>query len=74
MELMAQLIGELWHQPSDEIEPSWDYAGIVQDAEAFLMLALLIAEDSEPPRWKATTDYPEFAALHKSAESGPVDD
>ena len=40
-----------YHQPSDEYDPSWDFAGGVEDLKFLAQLAWRIAEQDEMPRY-----------------------
>lgn len=73
LRLNAEMFAQNMHKVSDEVGADWDYAGVVEDAQALLMLTMLASESTAPPRWKVTTAYPEFAALNVFAsDSLPV--
>ncbi|MEW6743821.1 MAG: M28 family peptidase [Planctomycetota bacterium] len=56
----AEWIATHYHRPSDEVDPNWDYAGLVQDAQLAFLVGWHVAETAAPPAW-----YPgdEFASL-----------
>jgi Zn-dependent M28 family amino/carboxypeptidase len=47
----AEWIAETYHQPSDEIDDSWNLEGAVEDAELALELAVRIANADQMPTW-----------------------
>ena len=53
-----------YHQPSDELRPSWNFEGLVDDARFGFFAALEIAEAEDAPEWVAGD---EFEAARKSA-------
>ncbi|MGH8854165.1 MAG: M28 family peptidase [Telluria sp.] len=42
-----------YHQVSDEYDPSWDLAGMVQQAQFTLNLGRMVADTPKAPAWKA---------------------
>jgi hypothetical protein len=44
-------IDENYHRPSDEVEESWNYDGLVDDARLALRLGLAVANADEMPTW-----------------------
>jgi hypothetical protein len=46
-----------YHQPSDEIDPAWDWSGAVQDAQLLLVAGMRIANSPELPRWSAGDEF-----------------
>jgi len=42
-----------YHQPSDEYDPNWDLAGMVQQAQFTLNLGRAVADTPKAPQWKA---------------------
>ncbi|HEV7669686.1 MAG TPA: M20/M25/M40 family metallo-hydrolase [Thermoanaerobaculia bacterium] len=53
-----------YHQPSDEIEPDWNYDGMIEDARLGFYAALWIANQDAMPTW---TPGDEFEAARKQA-------
>lgn len=46
-----------YHQPADELDESWDFAGILQDARIFFRTGLALAEDERRPNWLLDAEY-----------------
>jgi Zn-dependent M28 family amino/carboxypeptidase len=42
---------EKYHQPSDELEDSWSFEGMVEDARLGFYCGLIVAEAAEMPSW-----------------------
>ncbi|MFP3940612.1 MAG: M28 family peptidase [Thermoanaerobaculia bacterium] len=55
---------EHYHQPSDELEGSWSWEGMIQDARLGFYAGLIAAEADELPRW---TPGDEFEAAREEA-------
>jgi Zn-dependent M28 family amino/carboxypeptidase len=53
-----------YHQPSDELRPTWDFSGAVEDAQLYFYLGLKVANANEMPAWKPGD---EFEAARKKA-------
>jgi Zn-dependent M28 family amino/carboxypeptidase len=53
-----------YHQPSDELRPTWDFSGAVEDAQLFFYLGLKVANANAMPTWKPGD---EFEAARKKA-------
>jgi Zn-dependent M28 family amino/carboxypeptidase len=53
-----------YHQPSDELEGTWTFNGMVEDAKLGFYSGWLIAQAEEMPRWNAGD---EFEAARKKA-------
>jgi Zn-dependent M28 family amino/carboxypeptidase len=58
-----------YHQPSDEVSPTWDLAGAVQDARLYFALGLAVAQAKGLPAWVAGD---EFEAAGKAVRSAVV--
>ncbi len=56
-----------YHQPSDELNDSWNFDGMVQDAQANFLVGLRIGNADEMPTWKAGDEF-EAARLQSLAE------
>jgi Zn-dependent M28 family amino/carboxypeptidase len=54
----------VYHQPSDELNDSWDFAGAVEDAQLAFYLGCRIANAGAMPRWNPGD---EFEAARKKA-------
>ena len=46
-----------YHKPSDEYDPKWDMSIAVKDANAFLEIAVRVANDDKWPEWKPGTEF-----------------
>jgi Zn-dependent M28 family amino/carboxypeptidase len=46
-----------YHQPTDEIDPTWDLGGAVEDLRVLFRLALQIANGEQWPEWKPGTEF-----------------
>jgi Zn-dependent M28 family amino/carboxypeptidase len=53
-----------YHQPSDKLDDSWNFDGMIQDAQLDMLSAWLIAQAPSMPTWKPGD---EFEATRKSA-------
>jgi Zn-dependent M28 family amino/carboxypeptidase len=51
-----------YHQPSDQFDASWDFAGAIEDLKLLAQLAWRVAADPEAPRYH---DGDQFAAVRK---------
>jgi Zn-dependent M28 family amino/carboxypeptidase len=60
-EAEGERIGKLkaahYHTTDDEIDPSWSFAGTLQDALTVGSLAARVADDEEMPRWKPGSEF-----------------
>lgn len=46
-----------YHQPSDEFDASWNYEGMVEDAQLGFYTALAVAESSVAPAWNPGDEF-----------------
>jgi Zn-dependent M28 family amino/carboxypeptidase len=46
-----------YHQPSDEVDPNWDWSGAVQDAQLLLVTGVRIANARGLPSWNAGDEF-----------------
>jgi Zn-dependent M28 family amino/carboxypeptidase len=46
-----------YHQPSDELDASWDLSGAVEDAALAFWVGAAAAEADEMPRWRAGDEF-----------------
>jgi Zn-dependent M28 family amino/carboxypeptidase len=53
-----------YHQPGDKLESSWNFDGMIEDAQLDMLSAWVIAEDDALPSWKPGD---EFAAARQHA-------
>ncbi len=54
---MEQLMSTQTHAPSDEILPSWDLSGALEEAQFVFRLGLHAAEMREPFRWTVDSEF-----------------
>lgn len=61
-----------YHQPSDELEPDWDFDGMIQDALLGFYAGLIIADDEAIPMYNPGDEFEAArkAALAEAAEAG----
>ncbi|MFH0946909.1 MAG: M28 family peptidase [Planctomycetota bacterium] len=50
-ERMLEWISQRYHQPCDELDETWDFEGLVEDARLAFFLGLEVAGANEPPGW-----------------------
>ena len=55
--IVADYNARRYHQPGDEFDPAWTFAGTVQEATAAYDVGLHIANGSLWPTWNADSDY-----------------
>ena len=55
----------MYHQPADEFDPSWDFTGMVRDAELLHAVGLRLANSCEWPNWSQDSEF--RAARERSA-------
>lgn len=58
-----------YHQPSDELTPDWNFAGMVQDARFGFHAGLIVANDDALPQWNVGNEF-EAARLAALAAAG----
>lgn len=58
-----------YHQPSDKLDDSWNFDGMIQDAQLYMLTGWLIAQADALPTWKPGD---EFAAARKRALADPA--
>jgi Zn-dependent M28 family amino/carboxypeptidase len=56
-----------YHQPSDELTPQWDFAGMVEDAKLAYELVRQVANESRLPAWYSGD---EFAEVRRKSQAG----
>ena len=62
-----------YHQPSDKLDDSWNFDGMIQDAQLDMLAGWLIAEAPAMPVWKAGDEF-EAARKRALAELGTHQD
>jgi len=63
-QLVETYIEKNYHQPSDEVQPDWDYRGAEQQTEFNFLIGYFAANQQEMPRWNPGD---EFEAARKKA-------
>lgn len=58
-----------YHQPPDEFDPEWDYAGAMEDVNAYYALGQRLAYGREWPTWRENSEF--RAAREASAKARP---
>ncbi|MDH3427402.1 MAG: M28 family peptidase, partial [Gemmatimonadota bacterium] len=48
---------ERYHQPSDEIDDTWDLGGAVQDLQLFFMVGWQLASGDHWPNWREGNEF-----------------
>jgi Zn-dependent M28 family amino/carboxypeptidase len=46
-----------YHQPSDEVDPTWDLSGAVQDVQLLFELGYEVANGDKFPEWKTGSEF-----------------
>jgi Zn-dependent M28 family amino/carboxypeptidase len=46
-----------YHQPSDKLEDSWNFDGMIQDAQMYMLTGWLIAQGDALPSWKPGDEF-----------------
>ncbi|MEZ5971015.1 MAG: M28 family metallopeptidase [Hyphomonadaceae bacterium] len=55
--LSAQYVANNYHKPSDELTDAWDMSGGTEDLEALYAVGRRLADGSEWPQWRATSEF-----------------
>ena len=50
-------VANIYHQPSDQVDPAWDLSGAVQDIQLFLEVGYLVANGDTFPEWNPGTEF-----------------
>ena len=48
---------DMYHQPSDEYAPDWDFTGMATDAELLHAVGLRLANSNEWPNWSSDSEF-----------------
>ena len=46
-----------YHQPSDQVDPTWNLAGAVQDTQLLFEVGYQLANGTHVPEWKEGGDF-----------------
>ena len=52
-----EFVAKHYHQPSDEVDPSWDLSGAVQDVQLLFEVGYQVANGDKFPEWKPGTEF-----------------
>jgi Zn-dependent M28 family amino/carboxypeptidase len=52
-----EFVAKHYHQPSDEVDPTWDLSGAVQDLQLLFEVGYQVANDDKFPEWKAGSEF-----------------
>ena len=55
--LSDDYLSNKYHRPADEINDSWLFGGVLQDAELFYRLGWELANSDQWPKWKAGSEF-----------------
>ena len=66
---MDEWVESRYHQPSDELEDSWNLEGMVEDARIGFLAGLALAQADEMPAWNEGDEF-EAARLAALAAVG----
>lgn len=53
----AEYIASIYHQPSDEVRPTWDLTGARDDLQAMFAVGLRVAEAGAMPEWASGNEF-----------------
>jgi Zn-dependent M28 family amino/carboxypeptidase len=52
-----EFVAKHYHQPSDEVDPTWDLSGAVQDLQLLFEVGCQVANGDKFPEWKAGNEF-----------------
>src|SRR6266498_3107365 len=52
-----EFVAKHYHQPSDEVDPTWDLSGAVQDVQLLFEVGYQVANGDKFPEWKPGTEF-----------------
>jgi len=52
-----EFVAKHYHQPSDEVDPSWDLSGAVQDVQLLFEVGYEVANGDKFPEWKPGSEF-----------------
>ena len=55
--LADEFTAKRYHQPDDEFDPSWDFSGLVQDAQILHRVGRDLANSSAWPNWSEDSEF-----------------
>jgi len=57
LEMRRKFTAERYHKPQDEIDPTWDLSGAVEDLQLLFKVGYRIATDEKWPEWNPGTEF-----------------
>src|SRR5438034_2337729 len=52
-----EFVAKHYHQPSDEVDPTWDLSGAVQDIQLLFEVGYQVAKVDKLPEWKPDSEF-----------------
>ncbi|HSH40086.1 MAG TPA: M28 family peptidase [Chthoniobacterales bacterium] len=52
-----EYVANIYHQPSDEVDPSWDLSGAAEDMQMLFEIGYQVANGDTWPEWKPGTEF-----------------
>jgi len=52
-----EFVAKHYHQPSDEVDSTWDFSGAVQDIQLLFEVGYQVANGDKFPEWKAGSEF-----------------
>jgi Zn-dependent M28 family amino/carboxypeptidase len=52
-----EFVAKHYHQPSDEVDPTWDLSGAVQDIQLLFEVGYQVTNGDKFPEWKASSEF-----------------
>ncbi len=52
-----EYVANIYHQPSDQVDPAWDLSGAVEDMQMLFEVGYQVAEGDKWPEWKPGTEF-----------------
>jgi Zn-dependent M28 family amino/carboxypeptidase len=52
-----EYVAKHYHQPSDEVDPTWDLSGAVQDVQLLFEVGYQVANGDKFPEWKTGSEF-----------------
>ena len=52
-----EYVAKHYHQPSDEVDPTWDLSGAVQDVQLLFEVGYQVANGDKFPEWKSGSEF-----------------
>ena len=56
-EIMEKWSEKNYHQPSDEVEPWWDFNGMSKNVKVFFLTGYRLANEKSKPQWKFSSEF-----------------